>query len=105
MATAHLELPSIHRYPLLHANEPVACATAGTVAGTVVDHLELECRIRVPNGDPRLRPSGVLEDVGERLLNDPVGGQVKTSGQSAWATLDDDLHRQARTAYTLGECV
>ena len=45
--------------------------------------------------------AGVLDDVGERLLHDPVGGQVDALGERARLALDGELDADARGARAL----
>src|SRR5215216_7140082 len=67
--------------PLPHARDPLS-APAGPVArrvvraGPVVDDLDLDPAVVVGDGDVGPAGPGVAHDVGERLLDHPVGGQV-----------------------------
>jgi hypothetical protein len=46
-----------------------------------------------PDGD--VGRTGVFAGVGERFLNDPVGGQIDSGGQVSSDALHLDLHWQA----------
>src|SRR5439155_3287562 len=72
-------------------------------SGAVVADLELERRLPVADDDRRLRAPGVLERVRERLLHDPVGGEVDSRRQRCLLTLDPQLDRQARLAHLLDQ--
>src|SRR4051794_30585210 len=65
-----VELPAVERNALLHPDE--AMATAGDArlgSGSVVDYLQLERVVAVADHDARTGVAGVLQRVGERLLN------------------------------------
>ena len=71
--------------------------------GAVVADLELECCLRVTDDDRCLRPPRVLECVRQRLLHDPIGGQVDPRWQRRLLTLDPQLDWQAGLAHLLDE--
>jgi hypothetical protein len=62
-------------------------ARAGRTAAVVAD-LDLHGAAPGPDGDPRGGGPRVLEHVGERLLHDPVGGEVDTGGQRREIAVD-----------------
>ena len=69
-------------------------------AGAVVDDLDLERVGAVAQRAPRrARSPGVLERVRERLLHDPVGGQVDARRQRPRLALDAQLDRQPGAAH------
>jgi hypothetical protein len=74
---ARLDRPAEDRDSLAHPDQPVASAAcADAPAGAVVDDLQLDAVAQIPDLDPHAPAAGVLEDVRERLLDDPVRGQL-----------------------------
>ena len=91
-----LESAAEHGDALLHPDEPVpAVAVRGGDAGAVVDDLELEPAQTAPDADVRLSGAGVLEDVRERLLHDPVRREVERARQRSGIARDIERHGQA----------
>ena len=72
---------------------------------TVVEHLELDVVAAVANRHPRLRGPRVLERVRQRLLHDPVGGEVDAGRQRPRLALDRELDGQADAAHLLDQRV
>jgi hypothetical protein len=74
-----------------------AAAVRGAARAAVAD-LQRE-RVRRPrDAHPRGRARAVLADVRERLLHDPVGGQVEAGRHRSWLAVDVERHRHARVA-------
>ena len=91
VARAGAQLAAVDLHALAHADEAVPVARGGAVgAGAAVFDLQPElCRLPF-QPDRGGRPARVLPDVGERLLEDPVGGEVEAGGQFArFAGLDE----------------
>ncbi len=74
-------------------------------SSTVVDYLELDVVAAVANGHPRMGGPCVLERVGQRLLHDPVGGEVDAGGEPSRLALDRELYGQADAAHLLDQRV
>jgi hypothetical protein len=76
----------------------VAAGRVGRRAPAVVINHDLERVVAVPEKHPRggARP-GVLDGVGQRLLHDPVHGELtaqgQLDGQAGGADLPDQLHQ------------
>ena len=82
-------LPAVEGDALAHADEAVPAARgAWRAAGAVVDDLELERVGAVRDAHGGVRMAGVLERVRERLLHDPVGGELEPDGQVARLAID-----------------
>src|SRR5215207_7458878 len=81
---SRVELASVETHPLAHARESVTAARAVRDALSVVDDLQLEIVCPVADTHQRMRPSGVLERVRQRLLHDSVRGEVDAGRQGAW---------------------
>jgi hypothetical protein len=84
---------------LAHANEAVPAAVSVRGAAAAVGDLERQLVFVVAHGHGRARGAGVLEGVGERLLDDPVAGQVDAggSGTGSPSTLSSTGMPAART--------
>ena len=86
-----LHRPVVKGDALAHADESVSAAVlAFSLAGpgSVVGDLELEVPVRRSvTSHPCPRWAGVFERVGQRLLHDPVGGEIDARGQRAWVAL------------------
>jgi hypothetical protein len=67
--------------------------------GAVVAHGDLQRVRAVRQGDARGCTAGVLDDVGQRLLDDPVGRQLDARRQVAHLAVDAELGRQAVRAH------
>ena len=81
---ARLERAAVHRDPLAHADQAVAAAALGAAvdAPAVVGDLEAERTRLVAHDAPSpCAGPGVLQHVGERLLHDPVRGEVDAARQ------------------------
>ncbi len=86
--------------PLAHADDAVAArrrSVRGHPEPVIVD-LDDEVPVAVRDAHAGLRRPGVPRHVGERLLHDPVGGQVHARRQRAGWAGDLDLHRQPGAA-------
>ena len=94
---AGVEAAAVEGDPLAHADQAVAAADRRVRrACAVVGDLELERVGAVADADRRVRVAGVLERVGQRLLDDPVRRQLDPDGQLAPLALDAKLDRKAR---------
>ena len=89
-----LEVAGVQRHPLAHPDQaaPAAGALADVAAprAALVGDLDVDGARLVRDAHPGTGAAGVLERVGERLLDDPVGGQL--DARIDWWTLA--LHRQ-----------
>ncbi|MDP9136066.1 MAG: hypothetical protein M3N56_14705 [Actinomycetota bacterium] len=95
------------RRALAHPDESLA-VVAGVRrrrAAAVVGDLKFELGCAVADDDASARRAGVLERVGERLLDDPVGGQVDARSQRDGLALEPQLDRQPGAGHLLGENV
>src|SRR5213076_112 len=95
-SAAGVEAAAVERHTLAHAHEAVpagCCRRRGS--GAVVGDLELERVRRVADLDPRPRLARVLQRVRQRLLHDPVGGQLDPDWELAWLTFDLELDGKA----------
>ena len=72
-------------------------------APAVVRDLELERARAEPDGDFGGRRTGVLDDVRERFLHDPICGEVDAGREMHGLALDAQLDRQARGAHLIDE--
>ena len=95
-ARAHLAAEDLDT--LAHAGEPVSGVVARRRPRAVVAHLDPHLVGRVADRHVRVAGAGVLERVGQTLLDDPVRGEVDRARQPAGLTLDVELHGQARSA-------
>ena len=79
----------------------------GTVPGAraVVCDLELEIVRVVTEKDPGARGAGVLEGIRQRLLHDPVGGEVDARRQFSRFAFDGHLDRQSGSSHLLDQPV
>ncbi len=86
-----LQCPAVERGPFPHPDEPV-CARgrrqAGSLRAAVVDDLEAQGLVAVPDDAVDPGGVGVLEDIGDRFLQDPVGRQVDARRQRSWGALN-----------------
>src|SRR5450756_1872556 len=80
-ARARLELSPERGDSLAHAHEAAAAGDAGGDPAAVVDDLDREHVVLVTYADGDARLAGVLERVGQRLLDDAVGGEIETGRQ------------------------
>ena len=74
-------------------------------SGTVVGYLQLDLGITVVDLHPGAGRAGVLEGVGERLLNYPVGGEVHTGRQGSDIPFDAQFDGQTGLACLLDQGV
>jgi hypothetical protein len=70
---------------------PGAATVAG--AGAVVRNLELKLVLAIADDHSGARRPGVLERVRQRLLHDPVGGEVDARRHVSRFTLDGNFDR------------
>src|SRR4051794_13175782 len=91
-----LELAPVEAHALLHAEQAMA-GVAGARAGPwpAVGDLYLERVVRPGHPHIRGRAAGVLERVGEALLDEPEGGEVEPGRQLAPLARHAQLDRQA----------
>ena len=75
-AAARLQLAAVYGDALAHSDQAVAGAGTVTGTGAVVRDLELEVIGSVTKKDSGARRTGVPEGIGQRLLHDPVRGEV-----------------------------
>jgi hypothetical protein len=88
-----------HSFP--HAEQAVAVVLVCSRTGPVVCDLEAEPMVGEAHGDACLRWARVLERVGERFLNDPIGGQIDSGWKARRLALDVQVDRQPRCANVL----
>src|SRR5450756_2017821 len=95
-ARARLELSPEGGDSLAHAHEAAAFAgDAGGDPAAAVDDLDRERVVLVTYSHRRARLAGVLERVGQRLLNDAVGGEIEAGRQRARLSHHRENHGQA----------
>ena len=83
--------------------QPVAAGAAPFGPGPCVADGELERGRRPREADGRRGAGRVLADVGERLLQDPVGGQVERGRQRSRIAVGPQLDRDAGRARVLDQ--
>ena len=88
------QVPAVQSHALAHADQPVPAAARRSAAAAVVGHLDLERRRPVGDAHRRRRAAGVLEGVGERLLDDAVHRQLERARQRPRLALDRQVDRQ-----------
>ena len=86
-----VQRPTEHRDPLAHPDQPTAhVAVVGEPgirppsAAAIVHDLDDQCRRLVAEGDLRAPLRRMLQRVRERLLDDPIGGELQAGVQLAW---------------------
>src|SRR5438128_1104477 len=82
------ELATEHLDPLAHPDEAVAARLRALWTGAVVADRQQQRVGLVIDDDFDAARARVLEDVGDRLLDDPVGGQVEGGGERTLLTFD-----------------
>jgi len=97
---AYAELSSEKRHAFSHADEPaspffVAWPSSG-YAPAVIGNLKIEAVGAVSYRHSGTGSARVLQRIRQRLLHDPVRGQVHARGQLRRASFNRDFHRQAR---------
>jgi len=102
---ARAQLAVVEADPLLHADQAVPAAVSVGAVRAAVDDLQLELRGRPAHGDRGRRGAGVLDRIGERLLDDAVGGQVDAGRQRARLALDGERDGESGGARALDEAV
>src|SRR6266536_908396 len=103
---ACLELPAEHGDALAHAEQAMATRRRAGHLGmavAVIDDLDVEAVAGVADRDGGLRRTRVPHRVGERLLHDPVGGQVQPGRQRPGLALHHQRRRQAGLVGALDE--
>src|SRR5205823_8219100 len=89
----------VKRDSLAHADQAVAAAYDRCLrTGTVVDDFELERVPPVADVDTCPRLAGMLERVRQRLLDDPVRGELDPDRKLAAFSLDAELDGKAGLA-------
>src|SRR4030095_7065572 len=91
---ARFELAAVERGPLTHADQALTAARRARERVRrvrSVANLDLQSADRVPDPDLRTRSRRVLANVGERLLQDPIGGEINTRREGARLSLDLDV--------------
>ena len=91
-------LAAVELDALADADQSVAVAVARGRAGAVVVHFDPDLVGRIPDGDLRVAGVGVLERVGETLLNNPVGGDVDPGREREALAVDAQLDGQSGAA-------
>ncbi len=102
---AGLEPPADERRSLAHPLEPspAAVASCRRRPGAVIEDLEPDLGGLVGEVDDRPRPARVAEGVRERLLGDPVDGDVEARRQGAPLSVDLELGGKSRRLDALDE--
>ncbi|CAA9489716.1 MAG: hypothetical protein AVDCRST_MAG13-1682 [uncultured Solirubrobacteraceae bacterium] len=86
----------MQRHALAHPGQPVTLPVAGGDPEPVVADADLDLRVEVAQHDLHPpRRDGVLEDVRQRLLGDPMDAHPHLVGQVACRALDLEPDRQA----------
>src|SRR6478735_598175 len=96
---ACLERTAAQRDAFAHPCETVSRPVGRRLRVAVVRDLELELVLAPPQRHPRLRRACVLERVRERLLDEPVGGEVDARRQLPRLALDVELDLEARLTH------
>src|SRR3954451_14621501 len=86
-----LERTAAQRDAFTHTRETVARAVRRCLRVTIVRDLELELVVPPPQRHPGLCRAGVLERVGQRLRDEPVGREVDAGRQLPLLALDVEL--------------
>ena len=90
---AGLEVAAVQRDPLAHPDQPMpACPAASATPEPSSDTSSSTASARVADDDTRPRRPGVLEGVGQGLLDDPVRAQVDARRQRDG--IADDVERR-----------
>jgi hypothetical protein len=97
-ALTRVDRASHQRHALPQAREPVASAAVAGLRAAVVRDLELERVLLPPDGDPGASRACVAERVRQRLLDDPIRGEVDARRQLPRLAFDLELHRKASLA-------
>src|SRR5439155_23456308 len=97
-----LELAAVDRDALPHSNEAVTAAAPVPAAVAVVGHEDLHLALPVPDDHAGPARPGVLDRVGQTLLNESVGREVDSGRKRRRRPLDPELDGQARLA-SLGD--
>src|SRR5437763_593468 len=109
LSVAGLDVAPEHRNAFAHAQKPVA--GDGAILGrcpdatAIVAYVDLDVVLSVAQRDLRLRRSGVLERVAQRLLHDPEGGQVDPRLEPLLLALDRQIDVEPRLARALDQPV
>ena len=88
------QMAAVEADALAHADQPMPTSVrlcGGGAGAAVVDHLDFEGRPSVVQPNGCSAPAGVLERVGERLLNDAIGGDLKGCRQRTLVPVDDEF--------------
>nr|WP_202125110.1 hypothetical protein [Actinomadura physcomitrii] len=85
------EVAAVHHDAFAHPDEPVAGGAGQDAdAGAVVVHLDADAPAGGLDQDAAAGGRGVLDDVGDGLLDDPVGGERDAVRQVARADVEVD---------------
>src|SRR5712691_8556780 len=90
------EMPAAQGDPFTHAGyavaaiDPLGTSSAGAIPAGITA-LDLYLARPVTDAQVRRGRSGVANNVGKRLLGDPVGGQAFGEGQRAFLALDMEI--------------
>src|SRR4029078_1223133 len=104
-ARAGLDLASVDRDSLAHADEAVAAASPISAAVAVVDDRYLDRAVLVAREHLRARGARVLDGVRQALLDEAVRGQVDPRRKLRGVSFDGELDRKARLARLRDEAV
>jgi len=104
---ACLQLAAMEQDPFPHAGQAVTGAVLAGDAGAraVIGDRNLERAGLVPDHDRDLGGPGMLQGVGESLLDDVEHREIDTGGQGIGFALDAQVYRQARGADLGRQCV
>ena len=95
---------AVDRHALTHADEPVT--GPGLVvsrSAAIVGDIELQLAGAGTHLDGHMRGPGALDGVGERLLDDAVGGEAESRRQPVRLALDAHVDLQAAALGVLGQ--
>ena len=104
LAIPRLEFSTKERRPFAQAREPVAAAVRRAAAAVIAD-IDVDHPLAVGDDHARVRLTGVLHDVGQRLLDYAVGADVEARRELHRLADHARVDRHARPPHVLGECV
>src|SRR5207237_513221 len=100
-----LELTTVDRNPLAHADEAVSTLVAVSSAAAVVAHRQLDLPVAVADEHLGVLRARVLERVRESFLDEPVGGEVDAGRKLLRIALDPQVDGEPGLARVLDELV
>jgi hypothetical protein len=100
-----LEVAAEEGDALAHADEAVAPFAFARASDPVVSHLECEQVLACADPNPRACRTGMLEHVRERLLHDPVDGELQRRRQALAAVFHVQVDGHSGRAHIGGEPV